>query len=514
MAGAQTMMLSRRSFASALAALAAAPAWAHHQGTAPTLEAAHPFSVDLLRDRLRQRAARAYAPRPTIPQDWLDLSYDLYRSIWFKHPRALWHDQDRPLNVDFFHPGLYYPRGVHIHVVEGGMARHVAFDLEMFDRTDKVPDLTVDDTLDYSGFRLRAERKAPGIFEEFAVFQGASYFRAIGRDEIYGLSARGLAIDTGKGTGEEFPDFTDFWIEAPAPGARTWVLWAELDSPSVAGLYRFTIRADTATVMEVEVDLIPRRSLDHIGIAPLTSMFLFDRTNRYRFNDFRPRVHDSDGLCVLNGAGEVLWRPLANPYRLQVSSFVDDGPQGFGLMQRARRYEDFHDLEALYHQRPGLWITPGEDWGRGSVTLVEIPADKEIYDNIVAYWRPRDPLPVGQISRFTYRMDWGGVEAPRRPVARVLDTALGEGWESGYLATVDFEDHPALPKDLGQVTPFIASMSSDVSTGVLQRNPVTGGPRLAFTFDPGDRRASEMRAQLVVDGRPVSEVWLYRWTRA
>ena len=290
------------------------------------------------------------------------------------------------------------------------------------------------------------------------------------------------------------------------------VVHALMDSPSVTGAYRFTVTPGSSAVMDVEATLFAREELSHAGLAPLTSMFLFDATNRHRFDDFRPAVHDSDGLLVVNGNGETLWRPLANPTRLQVSSFIDENPRGFGLMQRPREFSDFNDLEALYHKRPGLWVEPKGDWGRGSVTLVEIPADREVYDNIVAYWRPADPLRAGQETRLAYRLTWGQDEPLPGGPARVLNTAMGDGWHSGQVVAIDFENDPIFDEGLDKIDIFVASPHAETSEGVLQRNPETGGPRLAFGFEPKDRSMVELRAQLRKDGAAASEVWLYRWT--
>ncbi|MEO0502098.1 MAG: glucan biosynthesis protein, partial [Pseudomonadota bacterium] len=219
-------------------------------------------------------------------------------------------------------------------------------------------------------------------------------------------------------------------------------------------------------------------------------------------------------LMIHNGAGEVIWRPLANPVTLQISAFGDNNPRGFGLMQRARDFGDFNDLEALYHRRPGLWVTPGEGWGRGSVALVEIPADLEIYDNIVAYWRPYADIEAGSSHKMTYRLDWGEDPAPKAAMPlRVLNTAAGGRPEGGRIFTIDFENADHVPDDLTRIDRLVRSTAGDVTEGVLQRNPDTGGPRLAFTFMPGDNDWAEFRAQLRLDGGPLSEVWLYRWTR-
>jgi glucans biosynthesis protein len=502
--GETRMSLTRRSFLSA--ALASVSTLALTPGARAA--GVTPFSREMVVERARDMAARAYQPRQTVPQDWLDMSYEQYQTIWFRNKDALWSDTDRSYNVDFFHPGLYFPRPIRVNTVDGGMSAPVAFDYSLFDKTDKAPELTIDDTLGYSGLRLRTELGQPGIKNEFCVFQGASYFRAIGQGQFYGLSARGLALKTGDPSGEEFPDFTEFWLEAPAPGQRNMVIHALLDSPSVTGCYRFDITPGETCVMEVEATLFAREEMSHVGVAPLTSMFLFDRTNRTRFDDFRPAVHDSDGLLVENGNGEILWRPLANPTRLQISAFVDENPRGFGLMQRPRAYSDYADLEANYHQRPGLWVEPKGDWGKGSVTLVEIPADQEIYDNIVAYWRPREDYAAGDRIDLAYRLSWG--TDPETPLARVIDTAAGERLfgQVGRLMVIDFEDHPLLADGPDGIDVHINSPHVETTSGVLQRNPETGGLRLAFAFDPGERNYAELRAQLRRNGQPASEVWL------
>jgi len=466
----------------------------------------------------RDMASAPYMPRPDVPKDWRDLSYEQYKSIWFRHTSALWRDTDASYNVDFFHPGLYFPQAITIDTVENGNSKLVPFDLSAFDRTDKVPALTEKGDLGYSGFRLRTELTEKGKKNEFCVFQGASYFRAIGLGQTYGLSARGLALKTGDPMGEEFPDFTRFWLERPEPGQRNMVVHALLDSPGVTGAYRFDITPGPSCVMEVQATLFPRRNLSHVGLGPLTSMFLYDSTDRTRFDDFRPAVHDSDGLLIRNGAGEVLWRPLANPNKLQISSFVDENPRGFGLMQRSRQLSDFADLEALYHQRPCVWVEPMGDWGKGAVTLVEIPADREIYDNIVAYWRPQKPMHAGSRIDLSYRLNWGSegtgiVSAPDQPkLARVANTSMGARRAGGRIVAIDFEDNPLLGDDPDGIDIRVTSPHAKTSDGVLQRNPQTGGLRLAFSFDPGKRKMAEIRAQLRRNGKPLTEVWLYRWT--
>lgn len=501
--------LSRRAFvASALSStlLTALPAGATES---PQPAAFDPAQVIA---RARALATQGYQPRQQVPQDWLDLTYDQYKAHRFRTKDAIWSKTDSSYNVDLFLPGLYFRHAVQVNTVKDGMTRPFGFDMALFDRGEIAPPLSTTGALGYSGLRLRTQLDQPNKKTEFCVFQGASYFRAIGIGQAYGLSARGLALKTGDPMGEEFPDFIEFWLEAPGPNQRSMVVHALMDSPSVTGAYRFTITPGATTVMDVEAHLFTREDLTHTGLAPLTSMFLFDRTNRNRFDDFRPNVHDSDGLLILNGNGERLWRPLANPVHLQISSFVDENPRGFGLMQRSRHLQDFEDLEANYHRRPSLWVEPKGNWGKGAVTLVEIPADKEIYDNIVAYWRPQDTLPAGTELPLSYRLSWG--EDPEMDLARVIDTAAGARifGEPGRLMTVDFEAHPLLDGDPEDIEVHLSSPHVETSEGVLQRNPATGGVRLAFSFAPNEENHVELRLQLRRNGAAASEVWLYRWT--
>ncbi len=507
----------RREFIASLAALAALPHGAKAQEPGLTLaDTPTPFDDGTVIAKARALAADKYVPRPQVPAGWRDLSYDEYRKIWFDGRNALWENTDTPQRVDVFPAGLYFPQAVALNVVDAGMSRPVAFDMAVFDTTDKFPNPPVDETMGYSGLRLRAELEKPGIFQEYAVFQGASYFRGIGTGETYGLSARGLALKTGDPMGEEFPDFTAFWLETPEPDSDTIVVHALLDSPSCSGAFRFRITHGSVLEMKVSAHIFARETISHMGIAPLTSMFLFDDTMRQRFSDFRPAVHDSDGLLIHNGSGEVIWRPLANPTTLQISAFGDVSPRGFGLMQRKRNYSDYNDLEALYHSRPAVWITPGEDWGQGTVVLVEIPADLEVYDNIVAYWRPAAELAAGSEHQMTYTLHWGANPAAVTadvPV-KVLNTAMGGRPEGGQIIVIDFADSPDVPKDLSEVEIILRANNGSITPGILQRNPETNGPRLAFTFMPDDARWAEFRAQLRVGGDPLSEVWLYRWTAA
>lgn len=519
------MSLSRRNF---LAVLGAAAFVSEPLAALPKFKSeAVPFSRDWLKAEAKRISQEPYKPMPKVPEAWRKLTYDQYKALSFNTKKALWSDTDRAFQMDFFAPGLYFPRPVEINIVEDGKSRTLAFDLSLFKRHKQFPQELIKDepepSLGYSGLRLRYELQKPGKFEEFMVFQGASYFRAIGTTQNYGLSARGLALNTGEESGEEFPEFSRFWVEAPGENTRSIVVHALLDSPSVSGAYTFTITPGLPVTIKVEAELFPRKDLSHVGLAPLTSMFLFDQTNRARFDDFRDAVHDSEGLLIWNGVGETLWRPLANHKDLQVSSFLDESPRGFGLMQRARESEDYADLEAFYHKRPSLWIIPGEDWGKGAISLVEIPSDKEIYDNIVAYWRPSEDMKAGENYPFSYTMEWGEepvLDTTSEPPAKVTNTRVGKGYDkekTDIIIAVDLENRPEFAEIIKAKSKDeflrISTNRGRVSEGIIQRNAGTGGIRVAFHFDPEDHETAELRMQVVKDKEALSEVWLYRWSK-
>ncbi|MGH8186060.1 MAG: glucan biosynthesis protein, partial [Steroidobacteraceae bacterium] len=365
-------------------------------------------------------------------------------------------------------------------------------------------------TLPLSGFRVRTRLNSRSVWDEFVVFQGASYFRAVGRDTVYGLSARGLALRTGHPTGEEFPAFTHFWIERPSVNASSVVVHALLDSPSATGAYRFAITPGVETIMDVNVTLFPRVRLENVGIAPLSSMFLFDESERVRIDDFRDEVHDSDGLQIVLASGERVWRPLRNPTQLQASSFTSEAPRGFGLVQRSRRVSDYHDFEARYELRPSAWVEPLGNWGPGSVQLLEIPTDNETNDNIVAFWGPRGALPAGKPYQIAYRVRWGKQPKLTPVLGRATATRTGPSFDGKRrIFIVEFmgvgRTIEGLRMDLG-------TSAGKLSNLVLQPNPLNKGVRASFELDPVNADVAELRLRLLKGDRPMSETWLYRWT--
>jgi glucans biosynthesis protein len=382
---------------STLAAAALLPAVGRRAAASQAPDATKPvaFSAGDVQKQARALAAEKFVrPKVDLPKPLQDVSYDQYRDIRFKREGAIWTAEGLPFLVELLHRGFVYKDPVVMYVVADGAAQRVVYSPDLFTFGASVPPPPNGTVTDFSGFRLLSPLNRAETFDEFVVFQGASYFRAVAKGQGYGLSARGLALNTGAREGEEFPFFRAFWIERPQPEARAIVVHALLDSVSTTGAYRFTIRPGDVTVVDGEMTLYPRVELKLAGLAPLTSMFVFGPNDRTGIDDFRPAVHDSDGLAIWNGRGEWLWRPLTHPETLQISEFIDDNPRGFGLLQRHRAFADYQDLEARYERRPSLWIETIGHWGSGAVQLVEIPSKTDYHDNIVVFWRPSQPLPA------------------------------------------------------------------------------------------------------------------------
>lgn len=473
--------------------------------------AATAFGDDTVADLARVLAAKPYvAPDTTLPPALAGADYDQYRDFRYRTDQALWRDAAGvDFQAQFFHRGFLFKPRVDIHVVEDGQSRVVPFSTDLFDYSPNQPP-ELDASTGFAGFRLHAPLNGRTYFDELCVFLGASYFRAVARGLAYGLSARGLALGSGDPGPEEFPAFVAFWLHEPAAGADSIVINALLDGPSVTGAYRFHIRPGDDTVFDVDARLFPRVTLANAGIAPLTSMYQYDAGDRVGIDDYRPAVHDSDGLGLLTGTGEQVWRPLHNPSAIQHSGFQDRTPRGFGLMQRKREFADFQDAEAGYEKRPSAWIEPSDDWGAGEVHLVEIPTADEYHDNIVAFWRPATPLQAGVESRWRYRLHWTATHTWIDGLVRVQATRIGAkpaGDRAIRLVVVDFD---------GDASGEAPQIEVTASTGRID-NPVVharpgGGWRAGFEFLPGGRATSELRMRLHRDGAPVSETWVYRWS--
>ncbi len=472
------------------------------------------FSASTVQEFARALAAKKFSPPKSDLPKTLELDYDQYRDIRFKSGRAIWLAEKLPFQVELFHRGFIYSDPVEIYTVADGQARRIAYSPDFFTFGPSVQPPADETLTDFSGFRLRALINRPDYFDEFAVFQGASYFRAVAKGQGYGLSARGLALNTAAQDGEEFPLFRAFWIEQPSSETSAIVVHALLDSVSTTGAYRFTIRPGDPTVMDVEMTLFPRVELQQAGLAPLTSMFHFGPNDRVGIDDFRPAVHDSDGLAIWNGKGEWLWRPLINPATLQVSAFLDENPRGFGLLQRHRNFSDYQDLEARYERRPSLWIETIGHWGQGEVQLVEIPSKFEFHDNVVAFWRPSQPLPAQAEHRFTYRLHWCQTLPVKQVLATTAETRVGAGPDKGTrLFVIDFigGNLADLPQDAPLETAITIS-AGKIKGLVTRPNPMNGGWRVSFILDTEGAKLSDLRCTLKLADTLLSEVWSYRWT--
>jgi periplasmic glucans biosynthesis protein len=513
-------LVRRRDFLKVLGSLSAAtllPAGRRLEAASPAPETSKglAFSAGDVQKQARALAAEKFVPpKIDLPKPLQDIGYDQYHEIRFKRERALWTAEGLPFLMELFHRGFIFKEPVAVHIVADGTARRVVYSPDFFIFGPSVtlpPEGTV---TDFSGFRILAPVNRPDGFDEFVVFQGASYFRAVAKGQGYGLSARGLALNTGAREGEEFPFFRAFWIERPQAEARTIVVHALLDSISTTGAYRFTIRPSDATVMDVEMTLYPRVELKLAGLAPLTSMFVFGPNDRVGIDDVRTAVHDSDGLSIWNGRGEWLWRPLTHPETLQISEFIDDNPRGFGLLQRHRSFADYQDLDAHYERRPSLWIEPIGYWGGGAVQLVEIPSKTEYHDNVVVFWRPSQPIPAQSEERRTYRLHWCWTPPVTPQLATTADTRVGAGLEKGTrFFVIDFVGGRLadLPPD-APVQMAITTSAGTVKQVAPRPNPAVSGWRASFVLDPAGAKLCDMRGILKLGEEPLAEIWSYRWT--
>ncbi|TNF56917.1 MAG: glucan biosynthesis protein G [Burkholderiales bacterium] len=476
-----------------------------------------------LRELARTRASEPYVPTPDqLPDDLAALDYDGVRDIRFRPDRALWRDRQLPYEAQFFHLGLYQRKPVRIHEVGPQGVRKRPHQAADYDYGRNRLNTAAWGELGHAGFRLHYPLNNPAYKDELVVFLGASYFRALGAGQQYGLSARGLAIDTVGGQGEEFPRFTDFWLLQPDAQGTSVTVLALLDSPRATGAYRFEIRPGTSTVMGVSASVYLRtgqQPIARLALAPLTSMFLHGE-NQPSATDFRPEVHDSDGLLMHSGSGEWLWRPLQNPRQVSVSSFRMTNPRGFGLMQRDRRHTSYEDPEANYEKRPSAWVVPAGDWGAGHVELVQLPTPDETHDNIVAYWVPATLPPPGQPLDVSYELHWQGDQQQRPPGAWAAQTRQGHGYTRLTPAeqrlqphfVVDFEGPSlkALPAD-ATVRPVVtADANGQVVEALVYPYPAAGTWRLSLRvqrLDPS--RPVELRAFLQTDQHTLSETWTH-----
>ncbi len=504
--------------ASLAAALPIAPAAAAELKLGP----AKPFSFDALKAEAAALAKVAYKPpaQPS-PEIMEQLNYEEWGKIRYDTNSAIYATGPQQSPITFFHLGKFFRKAIQFHIVEGGQAREVLYDQSYFDMPADSPARKLAKGAGFAGFKIQEPKDGPLDWRtnDWVAFLGASYFRAIGELRQYGLSARGIALDTWQsGREEEFPDFTRFWV-GPEEG-HSVTLHALLEGPGIVGAYKFVMTRDKAVMMDVDCQLHLRKDYIRFGIAPLTSMYWFSETRKGDGFDWRPEIHDSDGLAMWTGTGEHIWRPLNNAPRVMASAFGDTNPKGFGLLQRDRNFDHYLD-GVMYDRRPSVWVEPKGNWGKGAVHLVEIPTDDEIHDNIVAMWVPAEPTRPGQTWDLSYRLHWKAEEPYPSDLARCVATRLGNGGVPGQNRPkgvrkfmVEFLGGPLanLPKGVKPKAELWASRGtfSYVFTEAVP-DDVPGHWRAQFDLTVEGQDPVEMRLYLSDGDRILSESWLYQY---
>ncbi|XDA97395.1 glucan biosynthesis protein G [Sulfitobacter sp. LCG007] len=519
------MPISRRRFLACSASIPVAAALRGVPAQAQTVPEA--FSFDALSERMQRLSREPYQEPVPMQGVWADLRYDGYQKIRFRPDRARWIEDGVAFRLNAFHPGWLFNVPVRIHEITDGMSREMTFTAADFEYDDPEvaahfpPDMEMPGV---AGLRVHTPLNRPDVFDDLCVFQGASYFRALARGTAYGLSARGLALNTGMPEGEEFPRFTEIWMETPRPGDRSLTMFASLDSPSVTGAFRFVITPGESTRMEVTARIYMRADVRELGVAPLTSMFLFGGADMGTFDDYRAAVHDSDALVLQTGSGDSIYRVLSNPPRVANSYLGTVSPRSFGLVQRQRGFEDYLDAQAQYEKRPTLMVEPIGEWGAGAVRLVEIPSDLEIYDNVVTYWVPEGERRAGDTLEFSYRLHWGLNPPGAVPVerARVVRTLVGEGGVSGMETksdtrkfVIDFAGGllDALPGD-AEVEPVVEAIGGEIAETVLFQVGPQGFWRLVIEVRASPDAVVELTARIAGYDQTLTETWAYQWIDA
>ncbi|HRC73103.1 MAG TPA: glucan biosynthesis protein [Candidatus Competibacter sp.] len=478
---------------------------------------AQPFSFDWLREHAKQLAAQAYQPPVVRHAETIEkIDYDAHQEIQYRPDAALWRQQGVAYPVRFFHLGRLFPTPVKIHAVREGAAREIFYSSRLFAFGEAEFAANLPDDLGFAGFRIMHSQTEE---RDWLAFLGASYFRSSGELDQYGISARGVAVNTGLPTPEEFPRFSQFWLE-PTADPQAVMVYALLDGPSLTGAYRIQALRHERVIMEVEATLFFRKDIQRLGVAPLTSMYWFSESNHQPSWDWRPEVHDSDGMALWTGAGERIWRPINNPPFVHVSTFVDENPKGFGLSQRDRNFENYQDDRVFYERRPTLWVEPLEPWGAGAVQLIEIPTDYEADDNLVACWVPREPARAGDTRTYKYRLHWVADEPYAPDRSRVVATRIS--WRTiaktplrpahRIWFAIDFAGGPLDQIDRKEPVELIASTTRGHlrSPGAFQ---VTGARRWRadFEIELEGGEPIDLRAYLRLGEQALSETWLYQF---
>jgi len=474
------------------------------------------IDFDAVTERARTLATSSFEEPVRIPDWLLEISYDQWRDIRFKPDASLWRSASSQFEVQLFHPGLFYDRAVPISVIDAEGAHPVEFSPGLFNYGDNNFGSRVPADLGFAGLRLHYPINRADYRDEVIVFLGASYFRALGKDMGFGISARGLAVDTALPSGEEFPFFKELWLVRPKAKAKAVTVLALLDSPRITGALEFTVTPGTQTTTDVRAVFFPRAEIEKIGLAPLTSMFLRGENSLGPRADYRPEVHDSDGLAIQAGDGEWIWRPLENPEELRAIAFSVTNPRGFGLFQRDRGFDNYQDLETHPEKRPGVWVEPKGDWGRGHIELIEIPTRDDTNDNIVAFFVPERPVTASEPISISYRLSWFADDPNRPPGGRVVATRRDAGTLDGVqrfvidFAGADLKDLPGKTLVHGDVTVGTGDgAQGEVVEQQVIKNPAIGGWRLIFQVRPRGRDPIDLRAFLQLDQTVLTETWSY-----
>ncbi|MBC2654683.1 glucan biosynthesis protein G [Pseudomonas sp. MSSRFD41] len=473
------------------------------------------FNLDDVSTKAKDLAGQKYeAPRSNLPAEFRDMKFADYQKIRFLSEKAEWADQKTPFKLSFYHQGMHFDTPVKINEISANSVSEIKYDPSRFDFGDLTFDPKATEKLGYAGFRVLYPINKADKQDEIMTMLGASYFRVVGKGHVYGLSARGLAIDTALPSGEEFPRFSEFWIQQPKPTDKHLVIYALLDSPRATGAYRLTLRPGADTIVDVKARVFLRDKVGKLGLAPLTSMYLFGANQPSKVLNYRRELHDSSGLSIHAGNGEWIWRPLNNPKHLAVSNFSVENPRGFGLLQRGRDFSHYEDLDDRYDKRPSAWIEPKGDWGKGTVDLVEIPTADETNDNIVAFWNPEKQPEPGQPLDFAYRLHWtmdeaslhspdsAWVEQTLRSTGDVKQSNLIRQPDGSVAYLVDFEGPSlaALPGSTEVRSQVSVGDNAELVENNVRYNPETKGWRLTLRLKVKDpSKATELRAALVRD---------------
>lgn len=478
------------------------------------------FDLSDVAARAKAVAAASYAAPPTIPNALQKLTYDQYQRINFKQGRSLWRASHGDFEVEFMLPGLYYNHPVKINIIDAEGVHAVPFHKDDFAYPSSDIAAEVPADLGFAGFKLTYPLNDPQQHDQFLVFGGASYFRGVGTDNVFGLSARGIAIDTGLPSGEQFPVFTEFWLVRPSPDADALEFYALLEGQSLAGAYRFVTYPGAPTVVRVQAKLFFRSGVELLGAAPLTSMFYYGENTVRPPAEWRPQVHDSDGLLLHDAqTGEWLWRPLINPLQLEMDDFEVQRLAGFGLLQRQRSFADYEDAGAWYNLRPSAWVEPVGNWGKGSVTLVELPAPNETADNIVAFWSPAKEPAAGSSLEISYRLGFGWETMTGEPMGRAVQTFVGSGNVIGggdvagsYRVIVDFEGGPLT--GLADGSAVMGVVTAEQGGRVVEQSvryiAACRCWRLSMLVAPASDGPLVLRAFLKEGKDTLTETWTYR----